>query len=221
MSDLTFEPVTEPGREVNQPTIWWKLMQVQLELHVPKNMYNEFGKFKFRNAETILETVKPIAARYGCMVKCDSIAFSCGSREHCETVAMFIDVETGSSVEARASVPVCSVKKGMDDSQMGGCAISYSKKYALCNLFAIDDSSEDPDDARNYPQGMAQAPVQESVDALVQEYLQALDAYCYRAQKDFDDVLGRQLAFFKVASIDKLSAGQLRNLIDKCESAGH
>ena len=36
-------------------------------------------------------------------------------------------------------------KKGMDQAQLTGAATSYAKKYALCNLLAIDDSKSDPD----------------------------------------------------------------------------
>jgi hypothetical protein len=36
-------------------------------------------------------------------------------------------------------------KKGMDQAQLTGAVTSYAKKYALCNLLAIDDSKSDPD----------------------------------------------------------------------------
>jgi len=36
-------------------------------------------------------------------------------------------------------------KKGMDDAQITGACSSYARKYALCGLFAIDDSTDDPD----------------------------------------------------------------------------
>ena len=36
-------------------------------------------------------------------------------------------------------------KKGMDDAQITGACSSYARKYALCGLFAIDDSKDDPD----------------------------------------------------------------------------
>ena len=40
-------------------------------------------------------------------------------------------------------------KKGMDDAQITGSASSYSRKYALNGLFAIDDT-KDPDATNNH-----------------------------------------------------------------------
>lgn len=37
-----------------------KLLVVQSELKAPKSQFNSFGKYKYRNAEDILEAVKPL-----------------------------------------------------------------------------------------------------------------------------------------------------------------
>ena len=42
-----------------------KLLAVQQQLRAPKSQYNEFNKFNYRNAEDILEAVKPILATQG------------------------------------------------------------------------------------------------------------------------------------------------------------
>ena len=41
-----------------------KLMNIQVELKAPKNLYNSFGKYKYRNAEGIQESVKPLLEKY-------------------------------------------------------------------------------------------------------------------------------------------------------------
>jgi len=41
-----------------------KLQHIQEELKAPKNLYNSFGKYKYRNAEGICEAVKPLLARF-------------------------------------------------------------------------------------------------------------------------------------------------------------
>ena len=41
-----------------------KLMRIQTELKAPKNLYNSFGKYKYRNAEGIQEALKPLEAQY-------------------------------------------------------------------------------------------------------------------------------------------------------------
>ncbi|MGC8000465.1 ERF family protein, partial [Salmonella enterica] len=35
------------------------LQKIQTELKAPKSLYNSFGKYNYRSAETILEAVKP------------------------------------------------------------------------------------------------------------------------------------------------------------------
>ena len=40
-------------------------------------------------------------------------------------------------------------KKGMDEAQITGACSAYARKYALCGLFAIDDSADDPDGKDN------------------------------------------------------------------------
>ena len=36
-----------------------KLSAIQTKIKAPKNLYNKFGKYYYRNAEGILEAVKP------------------------------------------------------------------------------------------------------------------------------------------------------------------
>ena len=45
-----------------------KLLRIQTQIKAPKNMYNSFGKYKYRNAEGILEAVKPYLAQEGCVL---------------------------------------------------------------------------------------------------------------------------------------------------------
>ena len=43
-----------------------ELILIQSELKAPKNQYNAFGKYKYRNCEDILEAVKPLLTANGC-----------------------------------------------------------------------------------------------------------------------------------------------------------
>ena len=45
--------------------IFDKLEDVQAEIKVPKDQYNDFGKFKYRSVEDIYETAKPILKKHG------------------------------------------------------------------------------------------------------------------------------------------------------------
>jgi hypothetical protein len=41
-----------------------RVIAIQTELKAPKNQYNSFGKYKYRNQEDILESLKPLLAKY-------------------------------------------------------------------------------------------------------------------------------------------------------------
>jgi hypothetical protein len=43
-----------------------ELIQIQAELKAPKNQFNAFGKYKYRNCEDILEALKPLLLKYEC-----------------------------------------------------------------------------------------------------------------------------------------------------------
>ena len=121
--------------------IYEKLFTIQQELKAPKDLKNDFAHFQYRNAEGILEALKPLLAQTKTVCICNSVL----QDGHIMTTASLIDVETGENVVATSCAREDEAKKGMDAPQMTGSAVSYSKKYALSNLFAIDDSKDDPD----------------------------------------------------------------------------
>lgn len=41
-------------------SVYSKLFEIQQTLKAPKGQYNNFGKYKYRSCEDILEAVKPI-----------------------------------------------------------------------------------------------------------------------------------------------------------------
>jgi hypothetical protein len=47
-----------------------ELIQIQAELKAPKNQFNAFGKYKYRNCEDILEALKPLLLKYECTLIC-------------------------------------------------------------------------------------------------------------------------------------------------------
>jgi len=122
-----------------------ELSRIQKNLKTPKNLNNNFAGFKFRNAEGILEKVKPLLGDCS-LVMNDSIELI-GDRFYLKSEVMFC---LGPDyIKAHAYARECENKKGMDVAQVTGAASSYARKYALCGLFAIDDSSEDPDTKNN------------------------------------------------------------------------
>lgn len=123
-----------------EKTIYKKLMEVQANLKANKSRFNKFGGFSYRSAEDILEAVKPLLKQNGLVLVCsDSIDNGILTATY-----SLIDVDTGESV-ANSAVAIVGEHKGMSAEQNTGCASSYARKYALNGLFAIDDSSTDPD----------------------------------------------------------------------------
>jgi hypothetical protein len=121
-----------------------KLIDVQSELKVPKNQYNSFGKYKYRSVEDIQEAAKPVLKKYGlCLTITDEIS-QIGDRFFVKATASICDPEDGTHHEATSSAGIDFTKKGMDASQVVGCASSYARKYALNALFLLDDSKLEP-----------------------------------------------------------------------------
>lgn len=116
------------------------LQQIQTELKAPKNQYNSFGKYNYRNAEDILEALKPILAKYKAVVITPSEIIERNSSAYVECTATLMVGDEKISATAQAREP--QTKKGMDEAQITGAANSYAKKYALNSLFAIDDTKD-------------------------------------------------------------------------------
>lgn len=127
--------------------IYGKLQKIQGEMKAPKNLYNSFGKYKYRNAEGICEAFKPYGDKYKVALFLTDTVEEIGGRVYIRATATLIDTET---TEAPMLVTVSALareapeKKGMDDAQVTGATSSYARKYALNGLFLLDDT-KDPD----------------------------------------------------------------------------
>lgn len=119
-----------------------KLQALQTALKVTKNLYNSFGGYSYRNAETILEKVKPYLKRYGLtLVLRDQVA-PIGQSVYIRAEATLTDIETGETVTAEAWAREPESKKGMDAAQISGSTSSYARKYCLNGLFLLDDCKD-------------------------------------------------------------------------------
>lgn len=116
------------------------LIAIQQELKAPKNQYNSFGKYKYRNCEDILEAVKPLLKKYDCTLTItDEIKEVCGL-VFVESTATITDDKHVSYSKAQAGIDAN--RKGMDIAQSFGSSSSYARKYALNGLFLIDDTKD-------------------------------------------------------------------------------
>lgn len=123
-------------------TLGEKLSKIQYEMKAPKNLYNSFGKYKYRSAEGILEAFKPLEKKYNVfLILRDSVEII-GEKPYIVSIAQLYDCESDSSYTTKAFAREPLEKKGMDDSQVTGAASSYARKYALNGLFLLDDTKD-------------------------------------------------------------------------------
>lgn len=118
-----------------------ELHTIQIELNAPKNQFNSFGKYKYRSCEDILEAVKPLLKKTGCVLTLSDDIIAVSERVYVKTTAT-IKNKDGQSESVSAMAREDLDKKGMDSAQITGSASSYARKYALNGLFAIDDSKD-------------------------------------------------------------------------------
>lgn len=119
-----------------------RLQKIQFEMKAPKNLYNSFGKYKYRNAEGIFEAFKPYGDKYKLSLIVSDEIVSVSDRIYVKAICKLYDNETGESVITTAFARESLEKKGMDESQITGTASSYARKYALNGLFLLDDTKD-------------------------------------------------------------------------------
>jgi len=122
--------------------IYEKLLEIQIELKAPKNQYNSFGNYNYRNAEDILEAVKPLCKKNKCILTLSDSIINIGDRYYIQAIARLSDLEKSESIEVNGLAREPLEKKGMDSSQITGATSSYARKYALNGLFNIDDTKD-------------------------------------------------------------------------------
>lgn len=144
-----------------------KLMRIQTQIKAPKNLYNSFGKYKYRNAEGICEAVKPYLEKEKCSLILADEIIEVGGRVYVKAQAILTDIETNESSIVTAYAREASEKKGMDDSQITGTASSYARKYALNGLFLLDDTKDaDSDELKVEQDARFEKQMQNKVDNL-------------------------------------------------------
>ena len=147
-----------------------KLITVQKNLVAPKSNYNNFGKYKYRSAEDILEAVKPLNAENGLLLTISDEPLLIGDWHYIKATATITDGTESIVVTAYARESLN--KKGMDDSQITGTASSYARKYALNGLYLIDDTKDaDTDEYRNQGNKAPKSATQAEIGNLKKEII--------------------------------------------------
>ena len=118
-----------------------KLATIQTKFKSKKSRFNSFGKYNFRSAEDILEATKPFLLELGVSVTISESLISTDPFPILESKATITDGQSN-AIHATAVVGIDLDQKGMQMPQKFGSASSYGKKYALGNLFLIDDTQD-------------------------------------------------------------------------------
>ncbi|RJU23440.1 ERF family protein [Streptococcus sp. AM43-2AT] len=152
-------------------SIFEKLANIQNELKAPKNQYNSFGKYNYRNAEDIEEALKPICLKYRatCLIS-EVTTEELASELITKVTVSLMDWDSENMVTVIGRAREERTKKGMDASQVSGGAQSYATKYALSQMFLIDDSKDADTDADYIQSGRAnqkQAPAKKKDEPVI------------------------------------------------------
>jgi hypothetical protein len=116
------------------------LAEIQAKVKAPKGQFNSFGKYAYRSAEDILESVKQVVNPLGFSISLSDTIVMVGDRFYVQATATLTNGKETYTATAYAREEES--KKGMDGSQVTGASSSYSRKYALNGLFALDDTKD-------------------------------------------------------------------------------
>ena len=215
--------------ENNKMTLHEKLMHIQNELKAPKNLRNTFGGYNYRNAESILEALKPLLVKYGATVTITDTIEDIGGRIYVKATASFYGADSSAPMEVTAYAREAETKKGMDDAQVTGATSSYARKYALNGLFLLDDTEDVDSEAyqaqtKPEPQKAAskkspakkaepkkEEPKAQEVPPLTEEEL------LFLAQRYKGENLEKLLDYFHIEDITQIEPAAGRALIKKIE----
>lgn len=137
------------------------LTKIQSELVAPKDLYNKFGNYRYRSAESILEALKPLLSKYNAELIISDDVVCVGDRVYVKATVSITDGKETKTVTAFAREP--SERKGQDTSQITGATSSYARKYALNGLFLIDDNKDaDTEENKNEADERAKESERES-----------------------------------------------------------
>lgn len=195
-----------------------KLANIQKELKASKSSFNKFGNYYYRNAEDILEAVKPLLN--GAILTISDEIVLVGSRFYVKACAKISDGSEAFEACAFAREP--EIQKGMAEPQVTGSASSYARKYALNGLFVLDDT-KDADSQDNTKKEVKESvsvvdrPLKESFvssnpSALVTEkQVKLINWMIVDTKSDREKI--KQL--YKVESMNNLTQHEAQDLISK------
>lgn len=196
-----------------------KLFKIQQEMNVPKDLYNKYGNFYYRNAETILAEFKKAAKDLKLVLLLNDEIVEIAGKVYVKATASITDYETKEEVLATAYAREADKKTGMDDAQITGAASSYARKYALNGLFLLDDVKDPDSDEYKNQQGKDEQQTESSATQnnrntkspkVNQNHIISLRKTF--EEKGIDE--SKVLVMYKVEKIEDLTIKQFKNIFD-------
>lgn len=194
-----------------------KLAHIQTELKAPKNQFNKFGNYSYRNVEDILEGVKPLLLKYGVTLFLTDSIEVIGEEKYLKATACITDFENGGHISNTAYAKESTEAKGMTPAQITGSCSSYARKYALGGLLLIDDNK---DDDSNESQTERNAKAKEKADEKKAEDVKQMNigeakvrALIAKAEKDGVDIK-KLCAAYKVEKLYDITEAKFNNIVE-------
>lgn len=196
-----------------------KLFKIQQEMNVPKDLYNKYGNFYYRNAETILAEFKKAAKDLKLVLLLNDEIVEIAGKVYVKATASITDYETNEEVLATAYAREADKKTGMDDAQITGAASSYARKYALNGLFLLDDV-KDPD---SYEYKNQQGKDEQQTESSATQNNRNTKSpkvnqnHIISLRKTFEEKgidESKVLVMYKVKKIEDLTIKQFKNIFD-------
>ena len=207
-------------------TLKEKLMNIQAELKAPKNLKNTFGGYNYRNAESILEALKPLLVKYKATVTITDTIEAIGDRIYVMAIASIFNAEKTEAedypISTTAYAREADSKKGMDDAQVTGATSSYARKYALNGLFLLDDTKDV--DSEEYQAQASRATAKEKPKPKQSKPAEAKaepaeviplteEELLFLSSRYKGDNLTKLLDYYKIEDISLIEPTEGRNLI--------
>lgn len=132
------------------------------EFKAPKNRYNSFGKYNFRDNEGIETALKPMLKKFNVHLESTSSISEVAGEAFLKITHKLYDLddEMKPCIASGSAYTAFDLnKKGMDKGQASGATQSYCSKYAYGMLLRIDDV-KDADELNGKEQQTKPKPVQ-------------------------------------------------------------
>lgn len=199
-----------------------KLYQIQGELKAPKNQVNNFGGYRYRSCEDILEAVKPLLSKHELALTISDEIIEVGGRVYVRATASITDGD--STINNSAYAREAESKKGMDESQITGAASSYARKYALNGLLCIDDTKDaDATNTHGKDEKTPQEKAKETREAnkkafeerfaKMWEYMNNSPKWSYNMETQFNEVMSEAVS----KNYEKEKCSKMLEIFDKLE----